>query len=110
MESKIIALKRELMSRLIQEYGLKPKWIVVEQIKIKGIYTDWKDDDELYERALTFAQVNNLPFGYNEPIIEPKQEDLEYEEALVNVEKYEESIDFYNALQAEHDKCSKRLL
>lgn len=110
METKTTALRRELLTRLINEYGHKPMAYVVKKAKERGIYPFTEDDNEVYRLIESFASFNNLPFGY----IEPQQEKIiSFElDPEKDIEKEPEpEIDlFYESLIKEHGSLSKKLL
>jgi hypothetical protein len=106
MENKSTAVKRELLIQLVTAYGNKPKKIVIQKAKEKGIYKYEADDEEIYLLIHAFAKFHKLPFGYTEPvkIIEPEEEIVEI------VDKKEEVDLFYENLLKEHNLLSKKLL
>lgn len=110
METKTTALRRELLTRLINEYGNKPQPYIVKKAKERGIYPYTEDDNEVYRLIKNFAYMNNLPFAY----IEPQQEKtISFElDSENDIEKEPEpEIDhFYESLIKERDSLSKKLL
>jgi uncharacterized protein YktA (UPF0223 family) len=106
MEKKSEAIRRELLIQLVNAYGHKPKRIVIQKAKEKGIYKYEEDDEEIYLLIHAFAKFHKIPFGYTEPvkIIEPKEEVIEI------IEKKEEVDLFYENLVKEHNTLSKKLL
>jgi len=112
METKSTTVKRELLIQLVTAYGNKPKKIVIQKAKEKGIYKLEEDDNEIYLLIHAFAKFHNLPFGYTEPekVIEPEipSKAISWEEFQKNnpIEKDY----FYESLINERDSLSKKLL
>lgn len=110
METKTTALRRELLTRLINEYGNKPMAYVVKKAKERGIYAFTEDDNDTYRLIQCFAHHHNLPFGYAEP---QQEKTISFELDPENdIEKEPEpEIDlFYESLIKERDSISKKLL
>jgi len=111
METKTTALRRELLRRLVNEYGNKPKAYVVKKAKERGIYPYDEDDNEVYCLINTFAVFHKMPFGYIEPE-KPKNEIVFEMDPEKDIEKPNEpEIDaFYESLIKQRDYLSKKLL
>jgi len=111
METKTTAIRRELLTRLIIEYGNKPMAYVVKKCKERGIYPYNEDDTEVYNMIDNFAKHHNLPFGYIEPE-KPKSEIAFELDSQYDIEKPNEpEIDvFYESLIKQRDLLSKKLL
>jgi len=111
METKTTALRRELLTRLVNEYGNKPKAYVVKKAKERGIYPYDEDDNEVYCLINAFAVFHKMPFGYIEPE-KPKNEIVFEMDPEKDIEKPNElEIDaFYESLIKQRDSLSKKLL
>lgn len=113
MEDKTYAVRREILTNILQRFGKRPKNILVKEIKDRGVYKIQQSDEEVYELAKKFSEYHNIPFGYDEPII--KQEDefasFKVDENVFNeaVENIEQDL-FYISLIKERDNFSKKLL
>jgi len=107
MENKSTVVKRELLTQLVTAYGNKPKKIVIQKAKEKGIYKIEDDDNEVYSLIEKFAEYHHLPFGHT------PQPEILYE--LISEEEIEKPIKpeidhFYESLVKERDSLSKKLL
>ena len=107
MEDKTVELKREILMGIVEGYGHKPKKIVIQMAKDKGVYKNYQSDEEVYELVKKFAEYHNKPFGHIEKIIEPDREILEVEEMI---DKKEDTDYFFQSLIKERDTLSKKLL
>lgn len=110
METKTTALRRELLTRLLNEYGNKPESYIVKKAKERGIYPYTEDDKWVCDAIGVFASVNNLPFGYTEP---QQEKTISFELDPENDIEKEPDLEidlFYESLIKERDSLSKKLL
>lgn len=112
METKSTSIKRELLTQLVTAYGNKPKKIVIQKAKEKGIYKFEEDDNEIYLLIHAFAKFHNLPFGYVEgKIVKENNFDFNLDPEKDIETPFEVKIDgFYESLLKERNSLSKKLL
>lgn len=112
METKSTSIKRELLTQLVTAYGNKPKKIVIQKAKEKGIYKFEEDDNEIYLLIHAFAKFHNLPFGYfEEKIVKENNFDFNLDPEKEVETPFEVKIDgFYESLLKERNSLSKKLL
>jgi hypothetical protein len=60
MEEKSEALRRELLTRLIQEHGAKGRKVLIMKAKEAGIYKNYVSDEEVFDLIKKFAAFHDL--------------------------------------------------
>lgn len=109
MENKSSAVKREILKNIVERFGTKPKRIVIQEAKERGVYKNSEDDDEVYELVRRFAEYHKMPFGYVEP--KPVRKRITKEDTVKKKVVVKEEIDeFFESLIKERDNLSKKLL